>query len=818
MNTPTAFRNTPLTCPGRRGARPVVRAAALLPVLALLATFPRPASPASYSGPSQYRYRNVTDAATGLPGCEETLTSHCCCAAPCAEGYSVCPAPCGAANTSTGFPYACGVHSNGLMATAARYEVNVTMVGRPGRCEVAGAAWLAVEAPRMRGGTWTDTPVDPRCAADADCPWAELRSAYGAALVVEERAGATYANLTLRPGPRDDVEFSERWCAVGMGCPWDLAPNITAHAKPSPDAVVDPGATPYRCLRGAAGSANVLVKLDGMGQVACLSRSWGDRECLQLTATCCSMSDRTKARGLPYLSCADVPAEDREKPDGFCMRGRALLAEANLPKVGPAPAVLGFNCSYIGAPDPSVDPAGAGPWTAVYVEYVSADPFVVARRHADGYSFLILADPADGATIFFPNMACAANAAATAPVRAPSRADLPFGGNMPLVEALTPESDKGDWICVDLCPGSGPWMRGRRMMRMAVFESVQYVDAGCTVPLWEYDPEAPGLHPCNPTAAPKGIVCPRMLAAVLGGPPAPCVNWTSPPPPRACIPDPARGDRRLYVAAALLPDGTTASVPRCWGRNSTSCAQFATENCTALPWDDSYAVDMVRQEGYTCGPEEGGWCRVAAEALGLRPKARPSATSPLAATSLPTPSNGATGSSAPQATSAAVPTTASPYPSPATASPPSPTTSAPLPSATLRPWTCVQSCRDKGNAVLVRPAADGRPQCLGPDGRRCSWFSGTSACGVLAPGEPAPDGSLDVGKICTDEEEGAAGSWCGAAKAALGGAEPVPCPTTSGTAGVLPTPRPSGAWLGRNGAGWCVALPAVAALVLALAP
>lgn len=62
-------------------------------------------------------------------------------------------------------------------------------------------------------------------------------------------------------------------------------------------------------------------------------------------------------------------------------------------------------------------------------------------------------------------------------------------------------------------------------------------------------------------------------------------------------------------------------------------------------------------------------------------------------------------------------------------------------------WTCVQSCPDKGNRVLVRGFPNGTVQCEGPDSARCSWWS-DAVCTVLAPGEPAPDPSKNVGYTC----------------------------------------------------------------------
>lgn len=74
-------------------------------------------------------------------------------------------------------------------------------------------------------------------------------------------------------------------------------------------------------------------------------------------------------------------------------------------------------------------------------------------------------------------------------------------------------------------------------------------------------------------------------------------------------------------------------------------------------------------------------------------------------------------------------------------------------------WTCVRSCKDKGNSVLVRQwgleSQGGSVQCLGPDSGKCSWYQGDS-CKELANGEPQPHASLDMGYICTQLDFG----WC----------------------------------------------------------
>lgn len=67
-------------------------------------------------------------------------------------------------------------------------------------------------------------------------------------------------------------------------------------------------------------------------------------------------------------------------------------------------------------------------------------------------------------------------------------------------------------------------------------------------------------------------------------------------------------------------------------------------------------------------------------------------------------------------------------------------------------WTCVQVCSEKGNSIWARySGVDGLVQCQGPSVDRCSWYSG-SGCKQLAPGEPAPHPSLEVGHLCRKQD------------------------------------------------------------------
>ncbi|KAI9012345.1 hypothetical protein DFJ74DRAFT_645488 [Hyaloraphidium curvatum] len=90
-------------------------------------------------------------------------------------------------------------------------------------------------------------------------------------------------------------------------------------------------------------------------------------------------------------------------------------------------------------------------------------------------------------------------------------------------------------------------------------------------------------------------------------------------------------------------------------------------------------------------------------------------------------------------------------------------------------WTCVRSCREKGNSVRIFLNSSGPVQCLGPDAKRCSWYTGSGSCSELAPGETPPDASERVGYECRPEEVQAEGSWCAAARDALLGRPPEPC-------------------------------------------
>ncbi|KAI9030198.1 hypothetical protein DFJ74DRAFT_747908 [Hyaloraphidium curvatum] len=81
------------------------------------------------------------------------------------------------------------------------------------------------------------------------------------------------------------------------------------------------------------------------------------------------------------------------------------------------------------------------------------------------------------------------------------------------------------------------------------------------------------------------------------------------------------------------------------------------------------------------------------------------------------------------------------------------------------PWTCVQLCGEGGDRILVRYlGSGGGVQCKGPDAGRCSLFRGAD-CASLAPNEPDPHASGEVGYICSEEDQKV--GWCARAAAAV---------------------------------------------------
>ncbi|KAI9010068.1 hypothetical protein DFJ74DRAFT_336293 [Hyaloraphidium curvatum] len=813
---PSTAARTPAVC---RRALPTVPT---LAALALLASLLPAVSPTSYSGPPTWHYANVTDPASGQTGCRESGFSNCCCGLPCGGSYSICPVPCGSADGSMFYRYACGL-DNGVPPSSSRFETTLLIEERAGRCELARVDWLAVESPETRSGYWSLT----MCGEDFGCPWDELKADYGDALSPINRTWRytpyqdptiASANLTVRQPTGKSVDALDRWCAVAMGCPADVAAILANRADdPGPGNGLDPNATYWACLNGnsdAAEGGDTLVRFDGKGNVACLAEAWGDTKCRRLAPVCCKHLDGRSVRSspglftLPHHSCADVPAADRGDPAHVCTRGRELLERLQPEHFWQAPSFLGFNCTYVASPDSAVDASGAGPWTAVLSQGKEnpGSSWVVARRLANSsLAALIKLDGLyKGNVVFFWTGPCAANAAATAPPQAGSivlpfnTTDSPWG----VIEALAGDGDRGPWTCVEGCPGSGEWIRGRRLFGFAAIQQVKtidysiqgivkadsgypsstgspviYSDPSCTVAVVS-SYKVGGSYFCRPGIGDNGNPwdpwCARMLGAVLGPQPSGCATTAS--PSLACVMSP--GDKGHYVLVkpqtATRPGGTNITVPGCVGPDEARCSWFADDMCLSLARDEPYPTLDSQRIGYVCKPDEGSWCRLAAEALRLVPKAT---STPSTATTTASPATSTTGSTA------------------ATLS---------TPRTTQRPmdeWTCVRSCKDRGNAVLVRPSAGGRAQCLGPDSLRCSWFVGSSGCGVLAAGEPAPDASREVGKTCTAEEEAAAGSWCQAAKALLGGAEQTPCPVLTATAGSVETARPSAAALGRKGMG-----------------
>ncbi|KAI9012461.1 hypothetical protein DFJ74DRAFT_683927 [Hyaloraphidium curvatum] len=821
MATRMTFRRLLRTCAGPQGARAAVRCAALLPLLALLASSPAPVSAASRSSPPHFSYENVTDPAALLPGCKETTHVECGGAEPCRSSYYICPEPCGSSAFSSGFPYACGAPNNWLSPTRYVYEAKLTVEGRPGRCDLRQHEWLVGMAPLTRGGRIAPT----MCGVDADCPWEELRTTYGSgnvSLMETGVSGITVANITIRPQWPEDIANPFLWCAVTMGCPPDLAKDALFDDDVNADyRFADPAGTRYVCHLGEGGNASVLVKLDGKRDVACLTAKSGDRECRRLTPACCMQLDGTSVgrRGLPYLSCADVSAGDRASPDHFCARGRALLAQRGPPKMGPAPDVLGPGCKYVGDPNYTANITGPTNWIAATV-FSFVDPttsivaipwyldphfsdtaslgftasFRAARHNADD-SVSVLSSPADGLPIRFAGGGCADLASRTAPRDAPS-VPAPESEYLTLLESVSGDLHKGFPMCVEGCPGSGQWIRGRRLRSFALVSQyresnpgfpssygtpVLYPNSSCTEPIPRPDPTDIGMRLCSRPAAdsagdPWDPWCARIVAAVNNERLPGCAFWTRSPPAWACVASPADGGNHVHVRPVNVTrrDGTVAAVAQCLGPDERKCSWFADAKCKTLARNEPFPGWDDRFDGYTCGQEEGGWCRLAAEALELRPKS--TSTESVSTTTAQT-------------------TTA--------------TATSTVTSWSLPTFFCVPSCLDRENEVLVYFLADQpHARCLGPDNQRCSWFAKSSNCTVLAPGEPQPDLALNVGKLCTDEEEGAAGSWCQRAKMFLKG-NFTACPAVV----TAPASRPSGASLRRSGADCGMVVAAFGALL-----
>ncbi|KAI9024588.1 hypothetical protein DFJ74DRAFT_49929 [Hyaloraphidium curvatum] len=769
----------PIALPKRAdfgGGPPVSCAAVLLLVLAAFSTLPAVAR--ASSGPSIFTYMNVTDPATGKVGCLED-PNHICSSSFCLRSKAICAEPCGSANSSMSYPYACTA-GNGLPLSSWRYELNLTVASSPGRCQLDQMAWSAIEAPRTRWGSHDSKAM---CYALADCPWDELEAAFGRDLGPAELRPPAYAgapaftvrNITLRPRTGAHLDNATLWCGIAMSCPVDLA-SLGSGSRVVPGGAADPGGTRYLCLPAEDGKMAMMVKMDGKGDVACLTKAWSERQCRQLTPACCSVlkpeydqpgNIGPATHGLPYLSCADLPDSDRTAPNHFCARGRALLDQAKPPQIGPEPGLLGFNCTYIGPTDPKVDTSGTGPWTAA--------GGLVGRRNANG-SFSIL-------TISLGDLSrdgsCIANVAVTAPPGAPSR-PLNFNSDLPFLEALAVDGDLGQWMCVEACPGTGQWIRGRRFFESAQIEQTTgdelfdhnavpfiYSDPACSAPAVAFTKAGHHYSCRRPMASPYywDPWCARMVAAAFGTETTTCAKFD---PRRVCVMSPADDGHYVsaYTVTVAQPDGTNATVPQCWGPVAKRCSWFADAKCSLLARDEpspAYSPSV----GYVCGPKEEGWCRIAAEALWLVPRTTPTAFPPRP----------------------------SPTPSPTSA-----------PSAWIY---CVQSCADHGNAVVVRLSASGRAECLGPDAVRCSWYR--PGCEELAPGEPEPALQDNLGRrTCTAEEEAAKGSWCEAAARMLAGGKPTPCPTgtmagptdtetrstarsTESQAGASPTARPTAA-------------------------
>lgn len=97
------------------------------------------------------------------------------------------------------------------------------------------------------------------------------------------------------------------------------------------------------------------------------------------------------------------------------------------------------------------------------------------------------------------------------------------------------------------------------------------------------------------------------------------------------------------------------------------------------------------------------------------------------------------------------------------------------------PWTCIQSCADQGHYLRIRATSSNLDlaQCQGPDDSRCSWYL-EKHCSTLAPGEPAPDLSGQLGKTCVPEDlnRTSGTQWCLRAQGLTAYSGPEPCPTT----------------------------------------
>lgn len=173
----------------------------------------------------------------------------------------------------------------------------------------------------------------------------------------------------------------------------------------------------------------------------------------------------------------------------------------------------------------------------------------------------------------------------------------------------------------------------------------------------------------------------------------------SPPPPPPtefqCIL--SCRDKAHYFQARVLANGYV----QCAGPNATACSWYTDALCTKVAPNE---VPPIPDQGVVCGQIGAGWCALASAVL----------------------IDGET---------------------PATECPP------------FGPWTCVRSCADDADYVLVRSVGQledgGTVQCQGPDLTRCSWYSDQS-CRILAADEPIADSSGEIGYYCDQLTSG----WC----------------------------------------------------------
>ena len=549
----------------------------------------------SYSGPPRWYYKNVTDPATGNIGCEVSPASHCCCATPCTSTWSICPEPCGSETSSFAYERACSTPSNELPPERARYEINMTFAGNETFCRLSSAEWMAMEAPRTRGGSYDG--LYGRCIMNEACPWAELRKVYSvephkdpASVFFIPNATANYVIVTQTSSA--GLDSWSHACKILKLCPpavlgWESLP-VTTYT----------GSNPHQCMFSSLEApTGILVTLNGRGQVACAVEKAGATSCLEIPRTCCKRLSGEYVPYVPLLSCDSIAGSE---PD-WCTRAATLVGK---PAAQEGP--LGPNCTWTVPPDPAVNTTGAGAWTPYSF-------FVVRRSGPD--SFACLATNT-GECWRPPDSVCAANAAKTAALNAPSKALVPLGypPYPEMVGVFGQDSDIGEWQCVESYAGSGLFARGRKWGQMVAIEVTggevfTYRDAECLVPAV-----------CNSGCGANATVCRnrdkdlayansdcqgmglahsirpwcRRLFDVLVNKKTDGDRVEMPKPDSACVQ--SCENKGNFVS---VNPSKTMEVPQCRGPDNSRCTWFSDHSCRLLaPGEPTPAYSGG--VGYTC--------------------------------------------------------------------------------------------------------------------------------------------------------------------------------------------------------------------------